>query len=122
MFFASCWFLTQCPLKKQPAEKIGGGGLPVGQGRSSRWPYVRRQAWDRDRHLRAPCHICGERIDYSLKPSSAPNSWEPDHIIPFAQAPELELDLANIAPAHKRCNRERGDGKNNDLGMQSRIW
>ena len=101
---------------------MGEGGLLVGQGRSARWPYIRRQAWDRDRHLRAPCHICGGRIDYSLKPSSAPDSWEPDHIIPYSQAPALELDLANIAAAHKRCNRERGDGKNNDLGMQSRIW
>lgn len=92
--------------------------------RSTRWPYVRRQAWDRDRHARAVCHICGEPIDYSIPPSSAPLSWEPDHLQPFGKAPELELDLMNIAPAHRRCNRQRGNGNyyNNDLGQRSRIW
>ena len=91
--------------------------------RSSRWPYIRRLAWDRDRKSRAVCHICGERIDYSLKPSSAPLSWEPDHIQAFAKAPELELDLNNIAAAHMRCNRQRGNGYNDGcLGQRSRLW
>ena len=91
--------------------------------RSNRWPYVRRLAWERDRKNRAPCHICGERIDYGLKPSSAPLAWEPDHLQPFSRAPELELDLNNIAAAHMRCNRQRGDGKgDNALGQRSRIW
>ena len=81
--------------------------------RSGRWPIVRKMAWDRDRKARAPCHICGQPIDYHLEPSSAPNAWEPDHIIPVAKAPELELDLTNI-----------GDGTNgeNELGQRSRIW
>lgn len=92
--------------------------------RSGRWPYVRRMAWDRDRKLRAVCHICGQPIDYSLQPSSADNSWEPDHVIPVSMRPDLELDLNNIKSSHKRCNRARGDGKNgeNNLGQQSRIW
>ena len=92
------------------------------KSRSSRWKQVRRLAWDRDRHSRAVCHICGEPIDYSSPPSSTQDSWEPDHIFPFAQHPELELDLSNIAASHKSCNRMRGDGTTNDLGMQSRIW
>lgn len=93
-------------------------------GRSSRWPHVRKLAWDRDRKARAPCHICGQPIDYFLEPSSAPDSWEPDHLIPVARAPELELDLSNIAASHMRCNRVRGDGINgeNELGRRSRIW
>ncbi len=92
--------------------------------RSGRWPAVRKLAWDRDRAARAVCHICGQPIDYHLEPSSLPDSWEPDHLIPVARAPELELDLSNIAPSHMRCNRARGDGINgeNALGQQSRIW
>lgn len=91
--------------------------------RSSRWPYIRKQAWDRDRQARAVCHICGERIDYSLKPSSAPLAWEPDHILPVSRAPELELDLNNIKASHTRCNRQRGAGTgDNALGQRSRIW
>ena len=90
--------------------------------RNGRWPKIRKMAWDRDRHARAVCHICGEKIDYSLQPSTAPLSWEPDHIVPWVKAPELELDLNNIAASHMRCNRQRGDGSNNPIGQRSRIW
>lgn len=85
--------------------------------------YIRKMAWDRDRKTRAVCHICGEPIDYSLTPSTAPLAWEPDHVIPVSMAPELENDLNNIAPSHARCNRQRGKGdRMNDLGRRSRIW
>lgn len=90
---------------------------------TSRWQKIRRMAWDRDRKARAVCHICGERIDYTLQPSSAPLAWEPDHLIPYTKAPELELDLNNIAPSHMRCNRQRGNGNNDgQIGQRSRIW
>ena len=90
---------------------------------TSKWQRIRRIAWDRDRHNRAPCHICGGRIDYSIPASSAPLAWEPDHVIPYAKAPELELDLNNIRASHRECNRKRGAGYNdNDIGMRSRIW
>jgi 5-methylcytosine-specific restriction endonuclease McrA len=81
-------------------------------------------AWNRDRKARAACHICGQPIDYDVEPSSTPDSWEPDHLVPVSKRPELELDLANVAPSHMRCNRGRGNGKNgeNDLGMRSKIW
>jgi len=81
-------------------------------------------AWDRDRRDRAVCHICGQPIDYSVPASSTPDSWEPDHLIPVAKAPNLELDLDNVSASHKRCNRARGDGTNgeNVIGKQSRIW
>lgn len=69
------------------------------------------------------CHICGERIDYTLTPSSAPLSWEPDHLIPVSKDPTRELDLTNVAPSHMRCNRQRGNGYNDgQLGQRSRIW
>ncbi len=88
-----------------------------------KWQRIRKLAWDRDRKNRAPCHICGGRIDYSIPASSAPLAWEPDHIIPFAKDPSKELDLVNIAASHKECNRRRGNGCNdNNLGMRSRIW
>ena len=91
--------------------------------RSSRWEYVRRMAWNRDRGCHSPCHICGEAIDYTVKPSTLPLSWEPDHIVPFSKSPELELDLNNIAPSHMRCNRQRGSGRSEQaIGRRSRIW
>jgi 5-methylcytosine-specific restriction endonuclease McrA len=92
--------------------------------RSSRWKYVRKMAWDRDRKANAPCHICGMAIDYHIEPSTTPDSWEPDHVYPVSKRPDLELDLDNIEASHMRCNRARGDGGNgeNVLGRQSRIW
>lgn len=99
-------------------------GVGVMPQRSSRWRYVRKLAWERDRKAKAPCHICGQPIDYSLEPSSGPEAYEPDHVIPVAKRPDLELDLSNIKASHARCNRSRGDGTNgeNNLGMRSRIW
>lgn len=92
--------------------------------RASRWKYIRRLAWDRDRKARAVCHICNQPIDYTLEPSSCSLAWEPDHIIPVSKRPDLELDLNNVMPAHQRCNRARGDGTNgeNIIGQQSRVW
>lgn len=95
----------------------------MSERRSKRWPYIRKLAYERDRKARAVCHICGERIDYTIKPSSAPLAWEPDHIQPFSRAPELELDLNNIKASHMRCNRQRGNGNNDgNLGQRSRLW
>lgn len=93
-------------------------------GRSSRWQVIRKMAWDRDRRAHAVCHICNLPIDYTLEPSSNPNAYEPDHMIPFSVAPELELDLSNIRASHMACNRSRGNGTNaeNIVGSHSRIW
>ena len=92
--------------------------------RASRWPYVRKMAWDRDRKAKAVCWICGQAIDYSVAASSSDDSWEPDHVQPVSKRPDLELDLNNIKPAHRQCNRQRGDGTNgeNAIGQRSRIW
>lgn len=95
----------------------------MGGNRSTRWKYIRRQAWDRDRRARAVCHICGEPIDYSVRPSSLPLSWEPDHLLPVSKAPDRELDLANVAASHMRCNRQRGNGEHIiEIGQRSRLW
>lgn len=96
----------------------------VMSSRSGRWPMVRKLAWDRDRKVKAPCHICGQPINYHLEPSTVPDSWEPDHLVPVCKDKSLELDLTNILPSHRRCNRARGDGTNgtNDIGRKSRVW
>ena len=103
----------------RPVPLFGGS-----MSRSSRWPYIRAQAWNRDKKARAVCHICGEPIDYFVPPSSTPDSYEPDHIIPVHMRPDLELDITNIKASHRRCNRQRGDGTNgtNIIGERSRKW
>lgn len=87
---------------------------------------VRARCFRRDKAALAPCEIChGERgpIDYSAAPSSTPLSWEPDHKRSRARWPELALDMANIQPSHRICNREKGAraGMTN-LGARSREW
>lgn len=52
-----------------------------------------------------PCHICGGPIDYSL-PSSDPQSFQADHIVPLARGGANTL--ANSAPSHRVCNRSKG--------------
>lgn len=83
---------------------------------------IRDMAWERDRKAKAVCGICGQRIDYSIPPSSTPDSWEPDHIIPVSIDNEYELDINNIRPTHRRCNRARSNKDVLDLGQVSRIW
>lgn len=95
----------------------------MSKGRTTRrWRYIRSLAWERDKAAQAVCHLCGQPIDYSLEPSSCDAAWEPDHIMPFVKAPELELDLTNIAASHRRCNRSRGFKDEDKIGMHSRIW
>ena len=91
--------------------------------RSSVGRKVRMRAWYRDSKAKAPCWICGQPIDYRLKPSSADNAWEPDHKLPRNRHPELALDLANILPSHRACNRSRQDRAHVDtLGNVSGSW
>lgn len=72
----------------------------------------RRSTTTRDRHRRIiarskpPCHICGEAIDYDADWLD-PNSFVVDHKIPLAAGGTD--DLANKAPAHRACNRAKGD-------------
>lgn len=102
-------------------DTVGGS---IGVARASRWKYIRKLAFERDRKAQAVCHICGQPINYYLEPSSCADAYEPDHVIPVKKCPELELDLGNIKASHARCNRSRGDGTNgeNIIGIQSRIW
>jgi hypothetical protein len=66
--------------------------------------------------LGLPCHLCGRAIDYSL-PAGHPWSYELDEIVPASRwreggYPSLTAcvtDRANVAPAHRECNRRRGN-------------
>jgi len=98
----------------------------MSNNRSARWKKVRERAFRRDRGRGAPCHICGQEIDYGRGLSGKnydPEAYEPDHLLPVALYPEFELDLSNIAPAHARCNRSRKDRAGVELRDDpSRIW
>ena len=90
---------------------------------TSEWRKLRLMCWRRDKKASAPCHICGQPIDYSLAPSSTPDAWEPDHRFAVKTHPELAEVPENVLPSHRRCNRARGSKAGIDnLGNQSRRW
>lgn len=67
----------------------------------------------RDKHRRIiaagepACHLCGEPIDYTIKDGYHPDSFTIDHITPINRGGPDTLD--NLAAAHRRCNRDKGD-------------
>ena len=83
------------------------------------WRRVRKQCFDRDLRNNAPCHICGQEIDYTAKHGSH-DAWEPDHVIPRSKRPDLIYDMANIKASHASCNRSRGN-KSLNANKQSAI-
>lgn len=54
----------------------------------------------------APCHICGEPIDYRL-PHLDPMAFVIDHVVPLARGGRN--DLTNTKAAHRACNRTKSD-------------
>lgn len=102
------------------ARLADGRGDPRG---SPQWQRLRVECFKRDRARNAPCHICGQRIDYAAKPSTTPDSYEPDHLRSVDRFPELALLPENVAASHRRCNRARGKKAGLDnLGNSSRDW
>lgn len=78
------------------------------------WKLLRRKYSHFCRSINAPCHLCIKRgdiehaqIDYAA-PRLAPLALEVDHIKSWDDYPELRLEWNNLAPAHSRCNRQRG--------------
>lgn len=73
-----------------------------------------RNTTRRDRHRklvargRPPCHLCGADIDYDAASHLEPLSFTIDHIIPLAKGGDDTLE--NLAAAHRKCNRAKGDG------------
>ena len=87
------------------------------------WRKLRVQLFKRDKAKNSPCWICGGAIDYSVKPSSTPDSWEPDHRHSVHTHPELAEVPENVLPSHKSCNRSKGAKAGiSNLGRKSREW
>ena len=87
------------------------------------WRKLRLQCFKRDKVNDSRCWICGGRIDYSAKPSTTPESWEPDHRLSVKHHPELAEVPENVLASHKSCNRSKGDRAGlNNLGAPSREW
>ena len=62
---------------------------------------ARVRSWGR------PCALCGEPIDYGL-PARHPECYECDEIVPHSLGGS-PYDIANQQPAHRECNRMRGN-------------
>ena len=98
-----------------------GGGRDPRWGQA--WKRLRVQCYQRDKDRNARCVHCGQPIDYSLKPSSSDDSYEPDHRYTVESHPELALLPENVQPSHRKCNRSRGRKAGiNNLGRRTRDW
>lgn len=87
------------------------------------WRKLRMRCYRRDKARNAECWIGHHPIDYSVPPSSTPDSYEPDHYLDVKRHPELALLPENIRPACKMHNRQRKDKAGvNELGERSRQW
>ena len=87
------------------------------------WRRLRLACYQRDKAREAPCWICGGKIDYTAKPSTTPESWEPDHRISVKTHPELAEVPENVLPSHMSCNRSKGAKAGiNNLGKRTREW
>ncbi|MFF3857553.1 HNH endonuclease [Micromonospora sp. NPDC002575] len=76
----------------------------VGNPRNGR-PYRRLVDWLRAQRL--PCWLCGHEIGYDLD-ARHPLSFTLDHEVPLSRGGAL-LDVANVRPAHRRCNSRKGN-------------
>lgn len=97
--------------------------MPRDPRQTPAWRRMREQCFRRDRAKDAVCWLCGQPIDYSVRPSTTPDSYEPDHYHTVRDHPELALLPENVRPAHKSCNRSRGTrAGTSPLGTPSRQW
>ena len=63
------------------------------------WRKLRLQCYKRDKANASRCWICGGEIDYAAKPSTTPESWEPDHRHSVSTHPELAEVPENVLPS-----------------------
>lgn len=76
----------------------------------------------------APCHICGQPIDYSL-PAGDPMSFEVDEIVPvsryweggYKSPEECALDISNCVAAHRSCNRARSNKRLEEMTRTDKL-
>lgn len=87
------------------------------------WQRLRVECFRRDKAKNARCVHCGQEINYRVKMSSTPDSYEPDHRLDVATHPEYTFIPENVQPSHRRCNRARGKKAGiNNLGNKTRDW
>jgi 5-methylcytosine-specific restriction endonuclease McrA len=81
----------------------------------ARWHGRKGRPWQRIRAqvLAASnvCHLCGH-----------PGADTVDHVIPLSRRPDLAHDLANLRPAHRRCNSAKGARLSTAPHGASRAW
>lgn len=74
----------------------------------------------------APCHLCGQPIDYSVPSGGArggAEAFELDHFYPVSTHVHLAADPANFRPSHARCNvARRNSPVVPTLGLPSEEW
>ena len=68
------------------------------------WRQLRDTVLERDGYR---CHLCGGTIDPNPRTHTEPLAGVADHLKPVAHGGGNEL--SNLAAAHVRCNRQRGD-------------
>ncbi|WP_375544243.1 HNH endonuclease [Pseudoclavibacter albus] len=83
---------TPTPLKRGPGARQPPGPTPEWQGREAQRYTALTLA-----HYGTTCWLCG-----------LPGATTADHVIPRSRGGAV-YDLANLAPAHKRCNESRGN-------------
>ncbi|AWY06566.1 HNH endonuclease [Gordonia phage Trine] len=89
---------------------------------SKRYLHLRARYRAQCEKVSAPCHLCGQPIDYSVE-SGEVDAWELDHFHPVLTHPHLFEDPANFRPSHKGCNASRGDSPvTPTLGPLSEEW
>jgi len=71
---------------------------------SKAWRDLRAVVLERDGWR---CHLCGGMIDPNPRSHTEPLAGEADHLKPVAHGGSNQL--TNLAAAHVRCNRRRGD-------------
>ncbi|GAA4626642.1 hypothetical protein GCM10023196_035700 [Actinoallomurus vinaceus] len=84
------------------------------------WNRLRAQVLDPAHGGSRVCWLCGHD-----------GATDVDHVIPRTVAPELELDITNLRPAHgvkgcdtcgRKCNREKSDQLTWSAPKHSRVW
>ena len=69
------------------------------------------------------CWLCNQPIDMTIVDPYDDEVFEPDHVYPGADYPELAADPDNLRDSHRGCNRERGNAmESTNVGWNSIDW
>jgi 5-methylcytosine-specific restriction endonuclease McrA len=69
------------------------------------------------------CHLCGGAIDLALHWNDR-MAWTLDHVVPLDGDVYVHPhDESNLAPAHRKCNSSKGNGKRTHTTVRvSRVY